>query len=778
MNSGTLRAPAALLSFLATAVTATASPAPQAQFVERALPSVQGVRFGMSFVDYDRDGWPDLFNNHSGQTWRNIAGPGSTRQWELQPNQTQTRIGDLHYGAYFADFNRDGWPDMATAPHVNMDGMPFNLTPLEILTGTGDDNGVQTLWIPLPGFPGGPLELRREFETHSWGDLDGDGNLDLFAPAYSKNTPPNANPGNLLFRGLGGVPGAFVDATQTTAGPNFANPVQCSCFTNLLDDCDMSCRDCRPEGSHMVDLDDDGDLDIFCNGTVYLNKSAPNSPTAQQLTSETGILFNGELDEGAILSDIDMDGDFDLVINYKSSCSNVDQMYVWGNRGDGTFYDYGPGGTQFTTPNGSGSNPTRAFGRKNGLALVDVDNDGDMDLIGRGVTRINRFIEDGNVEFREARSFAPAIPGVTPGEGVLCAFADYDHDGDLDAAMASWAQAGHFFENYSFSPSATVLRRPYLRISAMDQSSTAGAPLQTEFGAVVEVRVKNGTDTYRRKQIVASAGGYLNQHEYALTFGLLGSTPLLVQPDCEVIVDFPARAGQPRVRIDKFVNIKLASLKLGDLDTDDKRHVQVFRNGDVMIGGTMYAANNTAAIDRHMAGAQGNTGLALQSLTQGTTLGAMTDVSNSPQYIGVDFDTFAADPGAPFWISELIFDAELSDVLEGCGAQTGNIQLWDITNAAAPVAIELRTGETRADNDRTSVAVALRLAADKHYRIVAKVDRYRGSSVSLPVVTDGKVRVNGGFRYAAGGICNRNQIRPAVNPADPALLYMTFRHND
>src|SRR5262245_44299888 len=72
-----------------------------------------GNTAGAAFLDYDGDGWIDLYVNYTGKLFRNVNGT------------TFTQVGDLddflppisdRYGSAAGDFDNDGLPDIACEP--------------------------------------------------------------------------------------------------------------------------------------------------------------------------------------------------------------------------------------------------------------------------------------------------------------------------------------------------------------------------------------------------------------------------------------------------------------------------------------------------------------------------------------------------------------------------------------------------------------------------------------------------------------------------------------
>ena len=163
------------------------------------------------------------------------------------------------------------------------------------------------------------------------------------------------------------------------------------------------------------DIDNDGDLDLIVTGydgsgrrlDKYINNGAGNF---------TGTSFGTGVNSSSIaLGDIDNDGDLDLIVAGNDGSGRRLDKYI--NDGAGNF-----------------SGPT-SFGTivyQSSIALGDIDNDGDLDLIvtgednGSAPHRLDKYINDG----------AGNWTGPTPfGTGVYIssiALGDMDNDGDLD----------------------------------------------------------------------------------------------------------------------------------------------------------------------------------------------------------------------------------------------------------------------------------------------------------------------------------------------------------
>src|SRR5262245_26076382 len=76
------------------------------------IPSASGV----SFLDYDADGWIDLYVHREADLWRNQAGAGFQRVADLD-RYLPPAVG--RYGAGCGDFDNDGLPDIACEPRAD-----------------------------------------------------------------------------------------------------------------------------------------------------------------------------------------------------------------------------------------------------------------------------------------------------------------------------------------------------------------------------------------------------------------------------------------------------------------------------------------------------------------------------------------------------------------------------------------------------------------------------------------------------------------------------------
>lgn len=206
-------------------------------------------------------------------------------------------------------------------------------------------------------------------------DLDGDGDLDVLAAGDVFNQVG-------WFRNMGN--GAF----------NFAANITSNAFGAV--------------GVHAADLDGDGDYDAL--------SACKNDTKITLYVNEGGGIFNDEkllvpsaaFPEHIDLLDVDSDGDLDIVAS-----SSTDGILAWyPNLGNGAI------GTQRSIATDLGTTGRFAHG--------DLDGDGDEEIAALANLQVRIFYNSGNGNF----TLSPPDPTLQATEGIQ--FVDLDSDGDLD----------------------------------------------------------------------------------------------------------------------------------------------------------------------------------------------------------------------------------------------------------------------------------------------------------------------------------------------------------
>ena len=676
-----------------------------------------GSANGISFGDYDQDGRVDLFSASSGNLFRN-TGDG----WQFAGDLDQFMPpATRRYGSSFGDYDNDGLPDIAIEPR-NTGGDTCH----HLLRNLGGGQFVDVTTDPTVM----NQACQADAETICFGDVDGDGNLDMFLPVYPT---PYGGPGNFFWHNLGptGVGGAYRFA-EMSAVAGLDNPPG----TN------------RPEGAQLLDTDFDGDVDLYCNGTLYQNQSVPGTPSFTPMSvAGSGIQFPDILEEGIVFHDVDMDGDFDFTAAWTSVNIGVRIHQAWGDGSyellDASVID------------------SHQVGLNLGISTEDWDNDGDMDLTTRQVFRRNMLVETGTLKFGLATHLIPLdhLTSATP------AWADFDRDGDLDCAIGNWLGNGHFYENTTYGADTPAGDRRCVRVRVVRDSDTVDRGLETEYGALVEVHVLGELDRTRRRKFVSSSGGYLTQNEYALHFGL-PPDPAPGNPAIDLVfavsVDLPGAPEAGLTRIDRHVNPVLGNIRLAQLDD---REIVVYRSGKVILGG----CELTATPPRPVTMLTSTDGLSRASPNNAPP--APTSSPGPDQYVGIELDTLSAT--APIRVKEILVDGQLDDAVS-CPGGDANVTVWDVTQPSAPTVVGhgLLDRHTLVTNRRSYLTTNVRLEPGRVFRLVARTTSFRGTPITAPVAS-GSVRVTGGLRYVDATPCSGAAAAAAV--VDPSTVYLAVR---
>jgi hypothetical protein len=293
-------------------------------------------------------------------------------------------------------------------------------------------------------------------------DVDADGDLDLLVGDWGTNPPQGAWSVHLF---LNSGTGTFTPADArlpSTAGADGTGPVD-------LD---------------LVDADGDFDLDLLIdahngNAQLWLNDGSGTftDASAQLANQPSGLHYN------PAVCDVDGDGDLDVWIDNGATGMN-EQLLI--NSGNGTFTDQ----TAIrVTGNSSGADD-------NGLACLDVDGDGDLDVAIASLSANERILlNDGTGHFTASADAFPTVRDSTLGFD----FGDLDGDGRLDAVTGQ-GESGSFVNRLYLGTAAAPIdaRPPVFRAVEGVGSRSIGAAATVRFA----VRDNAVTDTGPRLSAV------------------------------------------------------------------------------------------------------------------------------------------------------------------------------------------------------------------------------------------------------------------------------------
>ena len=436
---------------------ATEEHAPPAWFVDVALKSgiavrnvnggieskryiVESTGSGVAILDYDRDGWPDIFLVN-GSTLPGQKGPDRNAESNhLFRNNHDGTFTDVTVkaglvsvgwgqGACVGDYDNDGYDDIYVTGYGK--GRLFH----------NERNGT----FKEVGEPSGTAGTGKEWGTGcSFVDYDRDGKLDLAVANYVHfdlaNTPAPGQMAGCIWKGV-----------PVMCGPRGLDHSPNILYHNLGNGRfeDVSVRSgFQKTAAHYcfsittLDYNEDGwpDLYVACDSTPAILYRNNQDGTFTDVGADSGVAFNEDGREqagmGSTAGDYDGDGRLDL---FKTNFSD-DTSTLYHNNGDGTF-------TDDTFSAGLGIN-TDALGW--GAMFADVDNDGWPDLlVANGHVYPEVDSEKLGSSFRERRFLYYNLkngkfkdlskesgPGLTvPQSGRGLAVADLFNDGRLEAVV-------------------------------------------------------------------------------------------------------------------------------------------------------------------------------------------------------------------------------------------------------------------------------------------------------------------------------------------------------
>ncbi|HKW99228.1 MAG TPA: CRTAC1 family protein [Bryobacteraceae bacterium] len=461
------------------------------------LPETLGS--GCAFFDADGDGWPDILLINS-------------KDWTPRGRKTLSALYRNNHNGTFTNITAGS-------------GLDIEMYAMGVAVGDYDNDGRDDVYITaLDGDHlfhnegGGKFRdvtaaagiHNANFGTSAaWLDYDRDGKLDLFVANYVQWTAKGD-----LWCSLDG-------ATKSYCTPESYKGTSSKLFHNLgggkFEDVSQKAGVGDPTskslGVTVFDYNSDGWPDIFVSNDTQPNKLYRNNKngTFTEEGMAAGVAFGEDgVARGAMgtdAADYDRSGRADLLVGNFSN----QMLGLYHNEGTGLFVDEAPSSTV-----GRASLLTLAFG----VFFFDYDLDGYPDIfaanghieeeIGRVQPKVQYkeppllFRNLGKRRFDNVTaSMGPAFNRAIVARGA--AYADFDHDGDLDVLITTNHGPAYLFRNDGGNKNHWIS----VRLSGT-KSNRDG------IGAVVRIESASGKQWNR----VHSGGSYCSESDHALVFGL------------------------------------------------------------------------------------------------------------------------------------------------------------------------------------------------------------------------------------------------------------------
>lgn len=383
---------------------------------------------GITVFDYNNDGFMDLYFMN-GKYLKGISDPDGivfenshNELYKNNGNDTFTKVtkkagvagNKWSMAASAIDLDHDGYQDLYV--------LNFGQNVFYHNNGNGTFSDI-TASLGL----GGPEKL-NQFTKWSIGatfwDYNKDGKLDVmvgnfmaFDPAYFSPATPNLMPSPAEYNGQSSMlyeqksDGKFIDVTKKNK---------------------LFYPNSRCMGLTVFDYDDDGDLDIFQANDHQLNfLFKNNNGEFKEVALGSGVAVNNNgIGTGSMhgtIGDIDGDGLVDILV------SDLSHGALYHNVGNGVFVDITAERGIMATMLGKGGW---------GAALFDFDNDGDLDIVAANGTAEELILQypllmenDGNGKFKNV-GMQHGVYFSTKRSGRGLAVIDFDNNGFMDIIIS------------------------------------------------------------------------------------------------------------------------------------------------------------------------------------------------------------------------------------------------------------------------------------------------------------------------------------------------------
>ena len=458
---------------------------------------------GCAFLDYDNDGWMDIYLVNSGPCdFYTPAKPLSNALYRNNRDGTFTDVtrkagvpGNAYgMGVAVGDYNGDGFPDLYVTQY-----------PRSILyrnNGDGTFTDVtEKAGVAAPGWSSSAV----------WFDYDNDGRLDLFVCRFG-----NFSKATAIFCGNRDT------GTHYYCTPKVVKPGSCwlfhnngdGTFTDVSKESGIAALESRAWGVVAADINNDGRIDLFVS-----NDGLPNFLLANRGGGKfedvgliAGVAYNqagaARSGMGVDAADYNSDGNTDLFV------ANIDHedYALYRNQGKEAFED--------VALKAGIASPTHMLSGW-GLKFFDFDNDGALDMImanGHPDTMVKThtpsvdyrmpmlLLQGTGAGFQNVSAHAgPAFARPIAGRGL--ALGDFNNDGAVDALVMVNDSAPILLRNAGS-------RNHWLGVRLIGRKANIDA-----VGAVVRYQA----GSLKRTLIKPGGGSFLSSHDPRLVLGLGGA---------------------------------------------------------------------------------------------------------------------------------------------------------------------------------------------------------------------------------------------------------------
>jgi enediyne biosynthesis protein E4 len=504
-------------------------------FGKKYLPETMGS--GVCFIDYDNDGWQDIFFVNS-MDWPGHKSVGKSYPALYHNNHDGTftdvtkeaglAVETYGQGCAVGDYDNDGFDDLYLTT-VGSNHLYRNL-------GNGKFADVTAkAGVADPGFSSSAI----------WFDYDNDGKLDLFVTHYITWSIETDQYCSLDNKNKSYCTPQTYKGESATLFHNKGDGT----FENVTQRAGLHDPTSKSLGVAMLDYDDDGWMDLFVSNDTEPNKLYHNNHNGT--FTDAAILAGIALsDSGRVRAGMGTDaGDYDnsgrqglLIGNFTN-----ESMALYRNDGSGLFTDEAP-----TSGLGQMTNQSLTFG----AFFFDYDLDGLLDVFAanghvsddisvvqptvRYAQPAGIYRNKGGKKFEDVSAkLGRALQKPVVGRGA--AYADFDNDGDLDLAIIANNGPARLLRNDNAN------QNDMLRIKTVGTRSNRDG-----IGAKLTLTTNKGARLFA---MVKSGSSYLSQNELPVTFGL-GKPEEGKTANLEILWPSGQKDSIPNIKPNQLITVK------------------------------------------------------------------------------------------------------------------------------------------------------------------------------------------------------------------------------